>query len=94
MMKITFNKTSLRNILPIIIVALLAGALITGLSWLGISGQPLAAVFWSSILLLVILGLVIRRKHFGMSRLLLVLAVVSGVSLVYLFPELFSPGKR
>jgi hypothetical protein len=86
------RTTSVRNTLPIIIVALLAGSIVTALHWLGVPYEWEFVVFWGSTITIVAWGLALKRKHATLSKMTLILAIFAGVSLVYLFPELFSPG--
>ena len=82
----------LRYLLPVLVIGLAGGVLITVLNRSGAPDHWAIGVFWSTVLLLVIVGLVIRRSKPGISWLLLLPALVLGVSLVYLFPEQLSPG--
>jgi len=87
-----FNKASqIKMLSPIVLIGLFLGVLITTLLWLEVPAQVISPLF---LLILAAAGLsafFILRQPSSRTRWLRLLAVTAAVSLVYLFPEMFSP---
>jgi hypothetical protein len=93
---LTFRKQ--RFYLWIILAGALAGSTITLLAWLQM-WTPLiaphwlyAVLFWIGVIIVLLLGFILGQQHAFLSRLWIMVCVMTAIGLAWLFPDTLAPG--